>query len=226
MIPQFTQTNAFRVNEWAPNGDVARVLSETQFDGFGGLEINEPTAIIFDINNLYHRSRAKGFRIDYNKLLKEFSRRCDLRVAKAMMAIDTSEPSAMRWLEFMNNAGYEVHHKPIKRFKQRDSERQEVSGNMDVEIAMEAYQLPRVIRHVIIASCDDDFLRVVNDIKRKQGKKVSVMGVGSGSCAGMSRKLIKSADYYYDLDRLKPLIGGVQRAKTGGNDCHEGNHNS
>lgn len=181
--------SALRLNEYLPN------LSRT-----------EPTAILLDVNNLYKRAQANDFRLDYIRLRQIFETRCDLRYMGAFSAVDAQDPDAVNWVQYLREKGYDVVTKDLKRYV--GSQGTNVTkGNMDIEIAVKAMSLSSGILHVIIGTCDGDFIPLIDKLREGEARKVSVLGVRNpNSWVGMSEELVRSADNFYDLGAIKDYV--------------------
>lgn len=178
-------------------------------NAFPGLKKNEPTALLLDINNLYRRAGQHGFRVDYGKLKNIFEQRCDLRYAAAFSAIDPTDVSSDRWIKFMRKADYSLHIKDLKRYT--DSEGEPVTkGNMDLELAFDALNLSPAFSHIVIGTCDGDFVPLIEELRKGKFRRVSVLGLRGREWAGMSRDLVtaaKEADgHFYDLTQIQEYI--------------------
>lgn len=170
-----------------------------------GLVRHEPTALLLDVNNLYKRANDNGFRIDYDRLKSIFEQRCDLRHCAAFSAVDRNNPSAGKWADYMVNKGYTLVVKDLKRYTNAKGEMVS-KGNMDIEITIAALNLSEAFAHVIIGTCDGDFVPLLNELREGNFRKVSVLGITNSNWTGMSDTLIRSADYFYDLTAIKEHI--------------------
>lgn len=170
-----------------------------------GLNHFEPTALLLDINNLYRRADYNKFRIDYNRLKTIFEHRCDLRYCAGFSAVDRKNPDTINWINYMNSQGYDMHVKDLKEYVDHRGNLI-IKGNMDMELAVEAMSLSPAFSHVIIGTCDGDFVCLLKKLKEGYFRKVSVLGMTNQDRVGMNAELIKNADYFYDLARLKEFV--------------------
>jgi uncharacterized LabA/DUF88 family protein len=170
-----------------------------------GLNKHEPTAMLLDINNLYRRADDNGWRIDYNKLKTIFESRCDLRYCGAFSAVDRSNTKSNAWALYMADKGYVTVTKDLKRYVSRNGENVS-KGNMDVEITVAAMDLSEAFAHVIIGSCDGDFLPLVERLRKGHFRRVSVLGITNDGKTGMSETLARAGDNFYDLTEIKEHV--------------------
>lgn len=170
-----------------------------------GLNHYEPTALLLDINNLYRRADYNKFRIDYHRLKTIFDHRCDLRYCAGFSAVDRKNPDTTAWINYMYSQGYDMHVKDLKEYV--DHRGNTISkGNMDMELAIEALSLSPGFGHVIIGTCDGDFVPLLKKLKEGRFRKVSVLGMTNQDRVGMNAGLIQTADYFYDLSCLKEFV--------------------
>jgi uncharacterized LabA/DUF88 family protein len=172
-------------------------------EAFPGLNLHEPTALLLDINNLYKTTQYNGFRIDFGRLKSIFEQRCDLRYCAAFSATDPTTKSA-QWVSYMENRGYDVITKPVKTFT--NGSKVTVKGNMDIELACEALTLSPAFTHVIIGTCDGDFIPLVKKLQEGHIRHVSVLGTTNEKNTNIDRNLIRQADFFYDLTKIQDII--------------------
>lgn len=183
-----------------------------------GLVRGEATALLLDINNLYKRSRSCGFRIDYGKLNMIFNNRCDLRHCAAFSAVDSQDRNAQSWVDYMNYNGYSVVTRELNRYTDQKTGQLITKGNMDIEMTIAAMKLSPAFGHVIIGSCDGDFIPLIEELREGNFRKVSVLGIKSDDASGMSESLIRSANHFYDLNEIKDFVSyhgsGTRHGRT------------
>lgn len=170
-----------------------------------GLVRGEATALLLDVNNLFKRAQANDFRIDYGRLMRIFSNRCDLRYCGAFSSVLAGDINAANWVSYMEAQGYSVITKDLYQYTLPNGT--VVSkGNMDVEMTIAAMKLNSAFAHVIIGTCDGDFSELIKELKTDNFRKVSVMGLKDKDWSGMSDMLVRSADNFYDMAKLKEFI--------------------
>jgi len=184
--------------------DVADVLStldaEIELNRLlPNLVVSEATALLIDGNNWFKVANRLGMRINYGPLRKILAARCDLQVATIYVAHDKTRIEDRGFLHSLRQSGYTC---KTRRLRKSDVEGKRVvtKTNVDVSLTIGAMLLDPDIKHVIIGSCDGDFVELVEELH--QTRKVSIIGIGGGNDVGMSRSLIKSGDSYYDLLKM------------------------
>ena len=166
---------------------------------FSGLVRGQATAVLIDVNNLYRRSMAEGFSLEYTKIKDIIAARCDLRYFAVVTAIDVGNPAMHPWIDSLRQAGITCITKPVRPYYDEFSNESVYKGNMDVELTIDAMSLSDGFAHVIIGSCDGDFIPLIKRLREGRFRTVSVMGVSNHLRKGMSQDLIKCADNFYDL---------------------------
>ncbi|MBO6902317.1 MAG: NYN domain-containing protein [Rhizobiaceae bacterium] len=167
----------------------------------------EKIALFIDGANLYATSRSLGFDIDYRKLLEAFGKKGYLLRAYYYTAlVEDQEYSSIRPLiDWLDYNGYRVVTKPAKEFTDSTG-RRKIKGNMDIELAIDAFELADVVDHYVIFSGDGDFRTLVEALQRR-GRKVSIISTMSSQPPMISDDLRRQADQFIDLVSLKDEIG-------------------
>jgi len=168
-------------------------------EAFPGLIRGQATAVLIDVNNLYRRSKAEGFTIDYTRIKNIIGSRCDLRYFAVVSAVDIEDPAMHPWIEKLRGAGITPITKPVKRYLDDLTGDWVFKGNMDVELTIAALTLSDGFAHVIIGSCDGDFIPLIKHLRNGNFRTISVLGVSNFKRKGMNEDLIRYADNFYDL---------------------------
>jgi len=102
-------------------------------------------ALFIDGANLYATTKALGFDIDYKRLLQEFQSRGALLRAFYYTAIieDQEYPSIRPLVDWLGYNGYTVVTKSTKEFIDAYG-RRKLKGRMDVELAVDAMEIPSI----------------------------------------------------------------------------------
>jgi uncharacterized LabA/DUF88 family protein len=172
----------------------------------GNFYESERVALFIDGANLYSAGRALGFDIDYRRLLSVFrDKGCLLRAYYYTALIEDQEYLAIRPLiDWLGYNGYAVVTKPAKEFTDAAG-RRKVKGNMDVEIAVDMFEMAEHLNHVVLFSGDGDFRQLVAAVQRK-GLRVSVVSTLKSSPPMIADELRRQADDFIELSDLAPLI--------------------
>ena len=166
----------------------------------------ERLAVFIDGTNLYAASRTLGFDVDYKNLLAYLRQRSYLVRAYYYTALlETEEYSSLRPLvDWLGYNGYSVVTKPAKEFTDATGRRR-VKGSLDVEMAVDIFDLTPHLDHVVIFSGDGDLRRLVESVQRR-GVRVTVISTIRTQPAMIADELRRQADAFIDLADLAEHI--------------------
>lgn len=167
----------------------------------------ERTALFIDGANLYAAARALGFDIDFRRFLKEFSGQSRLIRAYYYTAIsEDQEYSPMRPLvDWLDYNGFTIVTKPLKEFTDPLG-RRKVKGNMDMELAIDMMEMADKLDHIVLASGDGDFRRLVEAVQRK-GVRVTVVSTLKTQPPMVADDLRRQADNFIELADISQKVG-------------------
>lgn len=173
---------------------------------------DEKLAVFIDGANLYNAARALNFDIDYKRLLTYF--RGEGRLIRAFYytaLVEDTEYSPIRPLiDWLDYNGYTMVTKPTKEFTD-SSGRRRLKGNMDVELTIDALEISDRLDHLVLASGDGDFAKLVETIQRR-GVRVTVLSTIRSQPPMIADELRRQADVFVELDTLRDQIA---RAHSG-----------
>jgi len=104
-------------------------------------------------------------------------------------------------LTVLKKLGYKLVTKPVKIIKKEKNQSHVRKANFDVEIAVEAMKRVNQYKSLVLFSGDSDFDYLLKELK-KHGKKIFVVSLKHH----IAKELIRSADYYFDLKKIKAVI--------------------
>lgn len=164
------------------------------------------TVVLIDGSNLYFTARALRIEVDFKKLLAEFRSMGDVLRVKYYTALDEDAEysSLIKLTDWLDYNGYTIVSKPLKHFDTADGNRMS-KGNMDVEIAVDAMELPSRAQHLVLVSGDGDFRRVVEAVQRR-GVFVTVVSTLMSKPSICADELRRQADAFIDLESLRGRI--------------------
>jgi uncharacterized LabA/DUF88 family protein len=113
------------------------------------------------------------------------------------------------WIEKLRGAGITPITKPVKRYLDDLTGEWIFKGNMDVELTIAALTLSDGFAHVVIGSCDGDFIPLIKHLRNGNFRTISVLGVSNFLRKGMNEELIRYADNFYDLRIVQKHISAV-----------------
>ena len=166
----------------------------------------ERIALFIDGSNLYAAARALGFDIDYKRLLDLFSSKGRLIRAFYYTALmEDQEYSPIRPLvDWLDYNGYTMVTKPTKEFTDATG-RRKITGNMDIELAIDVMEMAEHIDHIVLFSGDGDFRRLVDAVQRK-GVRVTVVSTVRSQPPMVADELRRQADTFVELKDIQKLI--------------------
>jgi uncharacterized LabA/DUF88 family protein len=162
--------------------------------------IHGRVAVFIDASNLYHSQKNLGWEVDFNKLADYFNSLAEQLQLHFYTAIESSNESQLKFLRKMKSYGYTIHSKEIKILKNNKGIRAATKGNLDVELALDAYRLKNTFDEFILFSGDSDFAYFLK-VLRGEGKKIVVI-----STKDRISFELKTEFKYVDLVSLKSYI--------------------
>ena len=163
-------------------------------------------SVFIDAANILYSQKTLGWRVDYTKLvhyLRDQAEIVALRYYTGKVGTLEKQFSFMKKLE---TAGYVVIAKEVKFIKMAGGAVLP-KGNLDVELALDAYRLMEEFDTLLLFSGDSDFSYLL-DLLRQKGKKVIV----ASTRGHISKELLTRAKYI-DLRKLKEII--IKNQKPG-----------
>jgi len=159
------------------------------------------TGIFIDGSNFHETIKTLGIPVDYARIRDLFP---EVHSAMYFTALLPKEiHSGLRPLvDWLQDHGWQVIHKEAKRYVD-DSGREKIKGNMDIELALNVYDLvkEKAIEHVALFTGDGDFRYLVERVQQL-GAYVTVFS----SDDMVSRDLKRQAQRYVDIDTLRSDI--------------------
>jgi len=182
----------------------------------------ERIGLFVDGANLYAAARALGFEIDYKNLLKVFAAKGRLICAFYYTALlEDQEYSPIRPLvDWLDYNGYTLVTKPAKEFTDATG-RRKITGNMDIELAIETLDMAPYLDHIMLFSDHGDFRRLVEAIQRR-GVRVTVVRTVASNPPLAADELRRQADRFIELQELAPQIARTQAAHESGGPGDDG----
>lgn len=177
-----------------------------------GIMAFEKIAIFIDGWNLAKTSKEYlNKEIDFKKLLDYFSR--EAYVLRAFYYIgEVQDPEERKrqqsFLTWLKRNGYKVITRPIKTFVDQNGERKE-KADLDVDIAIDMFDLADKVDKVVLFSGDGDFTRLIERIGMKGVKTMVVSHWGRGK-GPIDPKLMEAADEFLDLEEIIDEIAKIK----------------
>lgn len=158
-------------------------------------------AVFIDAANLELSAKDRSFHVDYKKLYKWLLQLGKLvYVGFFTVRFDTKKHDA--FLTLLKKSGYKLTTKPVKLIKNNKVDAHHIrKANFDVEIAVESLKRKDLFDTIILFSGDSDFDYLLRELKNQRKKTVVI-----SMKYHISRELIKSADIYVDLTKIRGMV--------------------
>lgn len=155
--------------------------------------------VFIDDSNLFHSQKTMGWKIDYCKLL-EYLKSCSTQdiVVRIYTPIKANDVGRENFANKLQRIGYSVVRKEIKMIRGLAGDL--FKGNLDIELALDAYRYCDEYDNLILFSGDSDFAYLL-DVLREKGKTTIVIS----SRKHVSRELIVRSKFVI-LNRLRKYI--------------------
>jgi len=156
-------------------------------------------AVFIDAANIFYSQRTLGWRIDYHKLAEYLRGQVNLAGLYYYTGHVGSEEKQQSFLQKLTSAGYQVTAKEVKFIKSRMG-LPIPKGNLDVELALDAFRARTSFDTLVLFSGDSDFAYLL-DLLKQEGKRVIVVSMRGH----VARELIERAKYV-PLPKWRPFI--------------------
>jgi uncharacterized LabA/DUF88 family protein len=168
-------------------------------------------ALFIDGPNLYSAARGLNIDIDYRKFLDEFKKRGVLIRAYYYTAIAEDEDySPIRPLaDWLDYNGFTLVTKNARSYTDAQG-RKRWRGDMKVELAVDVMAMAEHADHIVLASGDGDFRRLVEAVQAK-GVRVTILSTMKSTPPMASDDLRRQADDFVDLNDLAAIVGRPKR---------------
>ena len=185
------------------------------------LRQNDRFAVFIDGSNFHATTRALGFEVDYERLLSMFKTQGRLVRAYYYTALpDEGDFAPIRKLaDWLDYNGYTMVTKQTREFTDRETGRKRIKGNMDMELALDMLKLAPHLDHIILASGDGDFCRLVEEVQ-DLGIRVTVISSVKTQPPLMADVLRRQTDDFVDVIDLKEVISRPERQYAPSSDNH------
>lgn len=170
--------------------------------------MSKPTALFIDGPNVYATAKTLGFDVDYRLLLDYYKHNTDFIRAyyyTAVRELREDEHDNLRpLLDWISYNGYVLVQKPTKEFIDVNG-RVKLKGNMDIEIACDAFDLSSTMREAVFFTGDGDFKPLILLLQRR-GVRCTVVSSILTQPSMCSDELRRIADEFVELKDLNDLI--------------------
>jgi len=154
-------------------------------------------ALFIDEANVYHSQKTLGWKINYFKMRDYFSTKINLVCINFYTSFVKENFEQQRRFKKLYEAGYTICSKRLKFIKDRSGQTIK-KGNLDIELALDAYKLRNSYETIILFSGDSDFAYLLKLLKEEY-KTIIIFSTGGH----VSKEILASADFYCDLKKFK-----------------------
>lgn len=161
--------------------------------------IKGKTAVFIDAANILYSQKTLGWRIDYFKLKKYLEKESKLIFLNYYTGKVGSLDRQIKFIEKIESIGYKVVSKEIKLIK-LSSNKFLQKGNLDIELALDAFRTKDQYDTLLLFSGDSDFSYLL-DLLKLEGKKIIVFSTRKH----IAIDLLKRAKYV-DLKKIREFI--------------------
>lgn len=156
--------------------------------------------VFIDEANLFHSQKTLGWRIDYQKLfLILYELNLGLRNIFLYTGYIQENTKQINFHSKLVDYGYTVHSKKVKEIKDKNGSTNR-KGNLDVELALDAFQFNDIYDTLILFSGDSDFSYLI-DILKERNKKIIIVSTKDH----VSIELLKRGKFI-EINKLRNLI--------------------
>lgn len=160
-------------------------------------------AVFIDAANILYSQKTLGFRVDYKKLKDYLSGNCETVGFYYYTGKVGKLEKQLRFIKRLEEIGYKVVAKEVK-FIKIGPDKKVPKGDLDVELALDAYRFSKQYDTLILCSGDSDFAYLIDLLKEKQKRTITLSTRGH-----ISRELLERTKYI-DLRKLRNFIEFVE----------------
>jgi uncharacterized LabA/DUF88 family protein len=152
--------------------------------------------VFIDEANIYHSQKTLSWKVDYLKLKKYLSKMGHIKVLNFYTSYQNTNSKQQKFLDKLKDFNYTVFTKKLKIIESNGVFIKK--GNLDIELAVDAYRLKNEYDTIVLFSGDSDFDYLLKLLK-DENKNIIVISTAEH----ISRELIKTSHKYIELKKLK-----------------------
>lgn len=161
-------------------------------------------ALFIDGANAWAAAKSLQFEMDWEKVLHHYQINFDLLRAYYYTAIPDGDAPLRPMVDWLSYNGYVVKTKPTKEFKDPISGRTKLKGNMDLDMALDVYDiaLHTDVSDIILFTGDGDF-RVLVERIQLMGCRVHVVSSTKTEPSMIADELRRQIDVFVELEEMR-----------------------
>jgi len=160
-------------------------------------------AVFIDAANIFYSQRTLGWRIDFSKLVAYLKQEVNLEGIYYYTGKVGALEKQMSFIQKLQSLGYKVTTKEVK-FIKASGLPAIPKGNLDVELALDAFRFRNTFDTFVLFSGDSDFAYLL-DLLKSDGKSVIVVSMRGH----IAKELIERAKYV-SLPKLRHVIEKIK----------------
>jgi uncharacterized LabA/DUF88 family protein len=164
-----------------------------------GKFIKGDAAVFIDAANILYSQQTLGWKLDYSKLKNYLENECHVTHMYFYTGNVGDNIKQQHFLQKLIQLGYKIKKKEIKKISLHDNSFL-LKGNLDIELALDAYRTKDEFRTLLLFSGDSDFAYLL-DLLKQQGKTIVVLSTRGH----VSRELVVRAKFI-DLQKLRGFV--------------------
>jgi len=157
----------------------------------------QDTVVFIDGANLFYAQRELQERIDYHHLYRKLKEYPRLKEVRIYLSQNMERPQERHFLEKLRRIGFNVIAKPLKHILDREGTLIVRKGNLDIELALDAFELKERFRTMVLLSGDSDFEILLTRLKNNSKRCVVISAKGR-----LSSELARSAHVLVFLEEF------------------------
>ncbi|HMO79046.1 MAG TPA: NYN domain-containing protein [Candidatus Paceibacterota bacterium] len=159
--------------------------------------------IFIDEANIYHSQKTVKWEVDYLRLRRFFTKFGRITVLNFYTSFQYENEKQNNFLMKIGQYGYHVFRKKLKIIRKNNLYIKK--GNLDIELALDAYKLKNLYDIFILFSGDSDFEYLLKLLK-DENKMIFVVSTRKH----ISKELFKTANKYFDLNKIRYEISMIK----------------
>jgi uncharacterized LabA/DUF88 family protein len=166
-------------------------------------------AIFIDGENIHYSAKHMNMRLDYLKLCQELTGSRRLVRSYFYTTVSGQSEGKIDFINFLKLNGFRVITKELRAHPEQEGMARGYRGNLDLEMAIDVFEMLPYLDVVIICTGDGDFVPLLAAAGRA-GRHVELCALREMT----STDLIAAADEYTDLASLKDKIALQRESGT------------
>jgi uncharacterized LabA/DUF88 family protein len=156
--------------------------------------------IFIDEANIYHSQKTLGWKVDYLKLKKYFANLAQISILNFYTSFLEENVNQFQRFQILSDNNFNVVKKNLKFIKSKNGPFIK-KGNLDIELALDAYRQKDEYETFVLFSGDSDFEYLLKLLKENKKRTIVI-----STRKHISKELLAKADYYLDLKKVTEEI--------------------